>query len=542
MRIPIRIITTAIVSCLGFSAAAAVQPGQMAIASKATQFIGVNRSLAALTTGDEAIASSVVSGPDGAQHIRFTRQFNGVPVIGGDFIVHMPKAGPQSVTTTFDSASRPASMQAGVNPDVAIAAARTAFAGVLGDVMPGVRLVVLAYGVPTPTLAYEVKLRGIDGGIPADETYYVDAQNKKVLLSFSNIRTQRQLPVLTPKPSVGIGNTRYLGSVQITTSAVGGQTGYKLIDPTRGNGSVEDARNRTNAGFAIPITDKDNVWGDGTGSHPQTAAADAFYGIAATWDYYKEVHGRHGIWGDGRGVTSYVHIGLNYANAFWNGQSMHFGDGDGRNFHALTALDVAGHEMSHGVVEATADLIYEGQAGGLNESSADIFGTMVERNVAGKLGREFNWTIGEDAAGPELRTGPALRYMYKPSLDLYINSKNKEVSSFDCYGEGIDDADVHHSSGVGNRFFYLLSEGAVAPPGTDLSVTDLTCKSVPSLVGIGADAAEKIWYLALSAYFTSDTDYPGARIGTLKAAADIYGADSAQVDAVAAAWDAVLVP
>jgi Zn-dependent metalloprotease len=219
---------------------------------------------------------------------------------------------------------------------------------------------------------------------------------------------------------------------------------------------------------------------------------------------------------------------------------------------SLTALDIAGHEMSHGLVAATADLVYVGQSGGLNESTADIFGTMVERNVKQKIGREFNWTIGEDAAGPELSTGAALRYMYKPSLDAQTvtddNGEKSIVASLDCYVDGIDPSNgndginVHYSSGIGNHFFYLLSEGAVAPPGTGLSVTEITCKSVPSLTGIGPEAAEKIWYLALTAYFTSNTNYSQARVGTLKAAVDLYGADSKQVKAVAAAWDAVLVP
>ncbi len=122
------------------------------------------------------------------------------------------------------------------------------------------------------------------------------------------------------------------------------------------------------------FTDPDDTWGDGTASNRQTAGVDAHYGAQLTWDYYKNVHGRNGIFNNGQGARSRVHYGNAYVNAFWDGTQMTYGDGSG-NTHPLTAIDVAGHEMSHGVTEATANLNYSGDAGGLNEATSDIFGT-----------------------------------------------------------------------------------------------------------------------------------------------------------------------
>ncbi|MWL55339.1 M4 family peptidase, partial [Escherichia coli] len=125
------------------------------------------------------------------------------------------------------------------------------------------------------------------------------------------------------------------------------------------------------------MTDADNVWGDGSNSNRQSAGVDAQYGADTTFDYYKSVMGRNGIWNNGNGARSRVHYDNNYVNAFWDGTQMTYGDGD-RNANPLTELDVAGHEMSHGVTENTAGLDYSGDAGGLNEATSDIFGTGVE--------------------------------------------------------------------------------------------------------------------------------------------------------------------
>ena len=548
MRPQISLLAVALGISLCASASAAIKPEHASTATRATQFVKANPTLGALSAGDVVTPTSVVEGPNGTRHVRFQRSFGGLPIIGGDFVVHTWANGQQSVTSALKSSTRPASLSAAVTRDSAIVTAGALFPASVAK-LPTARLVLLAREGGKPTLAYEVRVVGTGAaGEPLDRNYYIDAASEQVVFSVDNIHTQRrELPTLpTPTPAAGTGHSLYLGQVPITTKRVGGQTGFLLEDPTRGNGAILDGRNRgleDVTGWAVEFKDADNVWGSGNTSNRQTVAVDAYYGIAATWDYYKEVHNRNGIFDDGGGVRSYVHVGFNWPNAAWdpNARAMYFGNGEGRWFKPLVMLDVAGHEMSHGVITATANLTYSGESGGLNEATADIFGTMVERHSAQKLGRSFNWTMGEDAAGPELWSGTALRYLLKPSLDRGLHPSGEIRESADCYYPEIGTLDVHYSSGVGNHFFYLLSEGATVPAGWDLQPADLVCNGNTALTGIGADAAADIWYLALTAYFTTSTNFSQARVGTLQAAADLFGEGSPQQLAVAASWDAVSV-
>ena len=207
--------------------------------------------------------------------------------------------------------------------------------------------------------------------------------------------------------------------------------------------------------------------------------------------------------------------------------------GDGSFFNPLVSIDVAGHEMTHGVTSRTAGLIYSGESGGLNEATSDIFGSMVEYYAA-NANDVGDYLIGEEISKTP---GKALRYMYSPNID---------GASADCYYTGVGGIDVHYSSGVANHFYYLLAEGT-APAGGPASPT---CKrsdtkkatGTGTVVGIGRQAAEKIWYRALTVYMTSSETFAKARLDTVQAATDLFGAGSAEVTAVGAAWDAVNRP
>ena len=239
------------------------------------------------------------------------------------------------------------------------------------------------------------------------------------------------------------------------------------------------------------------------------------------------MHGRNGIFGNGTGSYNRVHYGKNYANAFWDGTKMTYGDGDGVNFGPLTSLDVAGHEMSHGVTENTAGLTYSGESGGLNEATSDIFGTAVEF-YAGNGNDPGDYLIGEEF---DLKKHRGFRRMDNPSSD---------GNSLNCWSANAGSADVHYSSGIGNHFFYLLSEGSGAKTIGGVAHSSTTCNG-STVSGIGRAAAAKIWYRALTVYMTSSTNYKGARTATLNAARDLYGAGSTQYNTVAAAWSAVAV-
>ncbi|MGW2715090.1 M4 family metallopeptidase, partial [Streptomyces sp. NPDC001356] len=239
--------------------------------------------------------------------------------------------------------------------------------------------------------------------------------------------------------------------------------------------------------------------------------------------------GRSGIRNDGVAAYSRVHYSSGYVNAFWDDSCfcMTYGDGSG-NTHALTSLDVAGHEMSHGVTSNTAGLEYSGESGGLNEATSDIFGTGVEfyANNSKDVG---DYLIGEkiDINGD----GSPLRYMDKPS---------KDGGSADSWYSGVGNLDVHYSSGPANHMFYLLSEGSGSKVINGVTYNSPTSDGV-AVTGIGRDAALKIWYKALTTYMTSSTNYAGARTAALNAAAALYGTNSTQYAGVGNAFAGINV-
>ncbi|MGW8379627.1 M4 family metallopeptidase [Streptomyces sp. ODS28] len=447
----------------------------------------------------------VVKNADGTTHTRYERTYAGLPVLGGDLIVEKTTNGKTDVVKATDA-------KLALPTTVAPAAHKPATPKGKGSVAPR-KVVWAADG--KPVLAWETVRGGVqkDGTTPNELHVVTDAATGKELHRWQGVHE-------------GTGTSQYSGKVTLGTAQSGGQ--YSMTDTGRGNHKTYNL-NHGSSGTGTLFTDADDNWGDGTPSNAQTAAVDAHYGAAATWDYYKNTHGRSGIRGDGVGAYSRVHYGNNYVNAFWQDSCfcMTYGDGQG-NSKPLTAIDVAGHEMSHGVTAATAKLVYSGESGGLNEATSDIFGTAVEfsANNSSDVG---DYLIGEkiDING----NGSPLRYMDKPS---------KDGASKDAWYSGIGGVDVHYSSGPANHFFYLLSEGSGAKVINGVPYDSPTSDGKP-VTGIGRSAAEKIWYKALTERFTSNTNYAGARTGTLQAAADLYGQDSAQYNAVANAWAAVNV-
>ncbi|MCO8304859.1 M4 family metallopeptidase [Streptomyces sp. RKCA744] len=466
---------------------------------------------------EKLVVKDVIKDADGTTHTRYDRTYAGLPVLGGDLIVHRAKGGDvRSVTKATKATVKVASTTAGIAPSAAAkAAVKLAKADdttqAAADQAP--RKVIWA-ATGKPVLAYETVVGGVQkDGTPNQLHVITDAATGEKLYEYQAIKN-------------GKGESEYSGSVELGTSKEG--DGYTLTDADRGGHRTTNLENKED-GEGAAFTDDDDNWGTGKPDDPQTAAVDAHYGAAVTWDYYKKVHGRDGIAGDGKGAYSRVHYGDSYVNAFWDDSCfcMTYGDGEG-NKAPLTALDVAAHEMSHGVTSATAGLEYSGESGGLNEATSDIFGTAVEFNAdnATDVG---DYLIGEkiDINGD----GTPLRYMDKPS---------KDGQSADEWSDSVGDLDVHYSSGVANHFFYLLSEGSGAKEINGVKYDSPTSDG-STVEGIGRDKAEKIWYKALTTYFTSSTDYHAAREGTLKAAEDLYGADSAEYKGVDAAWAGVNV-
>lgn len=542
MRIRCSLLTLAIVS--GFAVMAPkVEAAAAAKSAAVTRALALVKSSAATTrsaSGDGFISGEVTIDPDGTEHVRFSRTYKGLPVIGGDFVVHSRSGALKSVSQTLGTAARPG-LTPVVSSDKAIVEAGTRF-GTRFTGSPASRLVVYARG-KTPVLAHEVVYQGFKADqTPTEMHYIVDAKTGKIIDQWDMVHTATMVPgpggaACAGTATTGSGKSLTVGTVALGTTKCGSQ--YILTDMARGGGSTHNMTMKT-TGMGTVFTDPDNTWGNGLTSNAQTVAADAHYGVALTWDYYKNVHGRNGIANDGVGVVARVHYGRNYGNAFWSDacNCMTFGDGtNGATIFPLVVIDIAGHEMSHGVTSRSAGLLYSGESGGLNEATSDIFGTMVEY-YAKNSNDPADYVIGEELYKNNSGMQGAIRWMFKPSLDGF---------SPDCWSSTLGNVDVHYSSGPANRFYYLLAEGAKVPAGfgagswANLTPASLVCNGNTKLTGIGRDAASRIWYRALTVYMTSTTDYAGARAATISASTDLYGATSTQTNAVKAAWAAISV-
>ncbi len=507
------------------SGQAAGTPGTAAAAVAALQ----QHPVAARDAAGQAFrVTDTITDPDGSTHVRMQRTLDGVPVLGGDLVVHRgAQAGWRGVSQTLAAPLRlsttPAVTAARASAlALAPAKATRTISGLRSAGEP--RLVVDATA-GRPRLTWEVLTGGVQAdGTPSRLATFVDARTGTVL------RREEQIETVD-----GSGQSLYGGTVPLQLTLSGST--YQLKDPTRGNTYTTDMNNKsdsylcqlTGSGCSAGtlFTSPDNLFGNGSTSSRESAAVDAQYGTNMTWDFYKNTYGRNGIFGNGTGSYNRVHYGSGYVNAFWDGTKMTYGDGDGTSYGPLTSLDVAGHEMSHGVTENTANLTYSGESGGLNESTSDIFGTMVEFYAA-NAGDPGDYLIGEEF---DLKNHSGFRRMDKPSSD---------GASYDCWSALVGQDDVHYSSGVGNHFFYLLAEGSGAKTLNGVSYNSPTCNG-STVTGIGRTAASDIWYRALTVYMTSSTNYSGARTATLNAAKDLYGNGSTQYNAVAAAWSAVNV-
>ncbi|MET8639226.1 M4 family metallopeptidase [Streptomyces sp. NPDC004096] len=466
---------------------------------------------------EKLVVRDVVKDGDGTLHTRYERTYAGLPVLGGDLVVDTAASGQteqvvKATQATVKVASLTPAVSASTAQKQALSLARAAGSQQTGADSAPRKVIWAADG--KPTLAYETVIGGFqDDGTPNQLHVVSDAATGKELFRYQGVRN-------------GIGNTQYSGQVTLTTTQSGST--YTLNDGSRGGHKTYNL-NRGTSGTGTLFSQSSDTWGNGTTSNAATAGADAHYGAAATWDFYKSTFGRSGIRNDGKAAYSRVHYGNSYVNAFWDDSCfcMTYGDGSG-NADPLTALDVAGHEMSHGVTSNTAGLNYSGESGGLNEATSDIFGTGVEF-YANNSSDPGDYLIGEkiDINGD----GTPLRYMDKPS---------KDGASKDSWYSGIGSVDVHYSSGPANHFFYLLSEGSGAKVINGVSYNSPTADGLP-VTGIGRDKALQIWYRALTTKFTSTTNYAAARTGTLAAAGELYGTTSAEYKAVQDAWAAVAV-
>ena len=259
---------------------------------------------------------------------------------------------------------------------------------------------------------------------------------------------------------------------------------------------------------------------DGPASSDQSVNR-AFDGLGATREFYREVFDRNSIDDRGMRLDGYVHRGVQYNNAFWDGREMVFGDGDGVIFTDFTqSLDVIAHELAHGVTEFTAGLEYHNQSGALNESMSDVFGSLVKQWSLNQTADEADWLIGADVFTPGIEAD-ALRSMKAPgkAYDNQMFGKDPQPDHMNRYvnlpdTEEGDNGGVHINSGIPNKAFYLTA------------------------IGVGGRAWEApghIWYEALKASNIS-TEFQEFADTTYAKAGNLYGTGSVEQQAVLAAW------
>lgn len=342
----------------------------------------------------------------------------------------------------------------------------------------------------------------------ARKMVYIDASNGEVLFD---------LPLLYSSDEIGNAVTAYYGTQQINTEYTSGH--YILKDNTRGSGI--HTYNRQNTTYLeLEFTDNDNYWNN---INPQLDqyATDAHFCTMKTYDYYLYKHGFHSIDDDNFPLVSYVHHDLmsdgygNNINAFWNGLWMTYGDGSPANgITPLTTIDICGHEITHGLTNFTADLIYGGESGALNEAFSDIFGTCIEFYA---VPADANWLVGE-------KTGYLIRSIANPNM--LENPKNYKGIFWD-YSE-----EVHKNSCPFAHWFYLVAEGG---SGTNDFFNQYNVQ------GIGIYNAEKIAFKLLTQFLTPQSGYEDACFLGLQATAEIFGYCSPEVQTVGDAFYAIAV-
>jgi Zn-dependent metalloprotease len=443
----------------------------------------------------------------GLAHTKMQQTYKGIPVIGGEAIVHTNQDNSlYTITNNFASIATDIDTQAvlSVNEAVrkAFEAEKCSSCSILKNTEP--QLMIFA-GEKESFLVYKIEMAvpesKVKNNVPVLPIYYIDAKNGESVFNYNNLQTQNV---------TNTGSSLYSGNVSFTAFQVGAPYGPRFLENL--NSKIGTFNGSTSSRFM----DFDGVWND----FGQQAAVDAHWGAEKTLQYYGNF-GRNGVDGNGGPLTtpaadgstnllpSIVHYGTSYNNAFWDGSSMTYGDGDGSFFSPLVSIDVVGHELTHGITQFSAGLQYWGESGGLNEAASDIFGNMVERYAKGQSAN--NWKVGEEIFTPGT-SGDALRYMNNPTAD---------GGSIDHYSNYYNGIDVHYSSGIANNEFFLLSQGG-------------THRLGGSMTGIGADKAAYIWYYALTNFMTSTTNFAGARTATMNAATVLYG--PVEANAVAKSW------
>ncbi|MFS0779236.1 M4 family metallopeptidase [Neobacillus sp. 3P2-tot-E-2] len=455
----------------------------------------------------------------GMTHVRFKQAVNGVNVEGSEVVVH------------FNENNEVVSVNGRVNQTIAEGAVDTA-ASLSSDTAlktalssvnapqeltyePTTELVVLPFEGENYT-AYKVNVNFM-GDKPGNWFVFVDANTGKVIDKYNGLMHADEVNTQKGAGKGVHGEHRELHITQVKEPNAG--TKFALADYSHENlGGIitYDAKNdNTSINDTVYVGNSAAFIGD-----YDRALVDAHYNSEKVYEYYLTEHGRNSLDDEGMAIISKVHYGTNYNNASWNGRWMTYGDGDGVFMTSLSAgLDVAAHEMTHGVISNSANLVYRNQSGALNESFADVFGALVDHS---------DWEMGEDIMAPAAKANGVnvLRSLSNPNSVVVSNEERRSYSTnggvypdhmneFYNMPTSVDGGGVHVNSSITNHAAYLIGQE------------------------IGREKLGQIYYRALTVYLTSNSDFSDARQAVVQSAIDLYGEGSEEEAATNAGFDAV---
>ncbi len=459
-------------------------------------------------------------------HARMQQTYKGIPVYGGEAILHTDKTGE---VTLLNGHLYPTPNIQEITPTVSekqvgSIALQDLDSKAIVRMMGQLEKKMLHYDQPTAELLiYHLNDNPSDERLAWNVTvrpnfierwqYLIDAKTGEILDKFNHTCAIDGPAKATATDLNGVARAINTYSVNNRFFLIDGTkpmfkpTQFKVDDPIGALWTIDASGSSVDDISVRQVSSTNNAWNNPT-------AVSAHYNAGIAYEYYRTVHTRNSLNGKGGTVLSIINItdegGRGFDNAFWNGEFMGYGNGKDAFKPLAGGLDVAGHEMTHGVIENTANLEYRGQSGAINESMADVFGVLIDRD---------DWTLGEDVVKKTAYPSGVLRNMADPNnggrslSDAGYQPKNMSqyyTGSQDNYG-------VHINSGIPNHAFFLFASNA----------------------SVGKDKAERVYYRTLTTYLTKTSKFLDLRLAIIRAATDLYGATSAEVNAAKSAFDAV---